>query len=101
MKPLLAVNGLSVHFAGLKAVEDVSFEVTSGSIVGLIGPNGAGKTTLLNRSEEHTSDLQSLMRISSAVFRLKKKKPIHLRYPHDAFSSPAFHLYYFQPRRNR
>ncbi|MFC3678427.1 ABC transporter ATP-binding protein [Ferrovibrio xuzhouensis] len=48
MNPLLAVNGLSVHFTGLKAVEDVSFEVASGSIVGLIGPNGAGKTTLLN-----------------------------------------------------
>ncbi|HEX7075501.1 MAG TPA: ABC transporter ATP-binding protein [Hyphomicrobiaceae bacterium] len=48
MKPLLSVKQLSLHFAGLKAVQDVSFDVAAGSIVGLIGPNGAGKTTLLN-----------------------------------------------------
>ena len=48
MKPLLSVQGLSLHFAGLKAVQDVSFDVYPRSIVGLIGPNGAGKTTLLN-----------------------------------------------------
>src|SRR3546814_9985082 len=39
----------------------------------LAGPGGVGKTHLLLRSEEHTSELQSLMRISYAVFCLKKK----------------------------
>lgn len=44
----LAVESVSMHFAGLKALDKVSMEVRSGEIVGLIGPNGSGKTTLVN-----------------------------------------------------
>jgi branched-chain amino acid transport system ATP-binding protein len=42
---LLAVQGLTKSFGGLRAVANLDFAVPRGSIVGLIGPNGAGKTT--------------------------------------------------------
>ena len=44
----LALEHVSVHFEGLRALSDVSFTVSSGEIVGMIGPNGAGKTTAFN-----------------------------------------------------
>ena len=45
---LLTVSGLSKRFNGVQAVQDVSFTVAPGEILGLIGPNGAGKTTTFN-----------------------------------------------------
>lgn len=45
---VLDVRNVSKNFGGLKAVQDVSFQVNRGMILGIIGPNGAGKTTLFN-----------------------------------------------------
>lgn len=45
---ILSVQGVVKRFGGLMAVNDVSFEVKAGEIVGLIGPNGAGKSTMFN-----------------------------------------------------
>ena len=44
----MAVEGLTIRFGGVTALDNVSFEVARGAICGLIGPNGAGKTTLFN-----------------------------------------------------
>jgi branched-chain amino acid transport system permease protein len=45
---VLSVQGVAKSFAGLRAVNDVTFDVRAGEILGIIGPNGAGKTTLIN-----------------------------------------------------
>jgi ABC-type branched-subunit amino acid transport system ATPase component len=45
---LLKTNGLSKHFGGVAAVDQVNLAVNAGEILGLVGPNGSGKTTVLN-----------------------------------------------------
>lgn len=49
----LSLTDVSLHFGGVKVLQDVSFDVDPGVILGLVGPNGAGKTSLFNCISGH------------------------------------------------
>ena len=68
---LLQVEDLSVHFGGLKAVDEVSLQVPAGGIVALIGPNGAGKTTFFNA-------IIRLQKLTSGTVRFAGRDVTHL-----------------------
>ncbi len=51
--PYLSIHQVTISFGGLKALDDVTFTIESGDLVGLIGPNGSGKTTLINILSGH------------------------------------------------
>jgi len=71
-EPLLEVDGVTMLFAGLKAVDNASLKVYPGEILGLIGPNGAGKTTLLNM-------ISGLYTCTSGSITLDGRQIAHLR----------------------
>ncbi len=48
MSHLIECKNISLHFGGIKAIEDINFFLDEGELVGLIGPNGAGKTSFFN-----------------------------------------------------
>src|SRR3546814_7142403 len=92
-EPVVSLRNLRRSFrqgdATIHVLCGVNLDIMPGEIVALLGPSGSGKSTMLQavglleggftgRSEEHTSELQSLMRISYAVFCLKKKKKIYI-----------------------
>ena len=64
---MLEVNGLSKRFGGFLAVNQVSFELRAGEILGLIGPNGSGKSTTFNL-------IAGTLRPSSGSIRLDGKE---------------------------
>jgi ABC-type branched-subunit amino acid transport system ATPase component len=70
--PMLEVEGVSVRFGGLQAVDQARLTVPAGRIIGLIGPNGAGKSTLFNA-------VSGLVRIESGQIRFKGQRIDHLR----------------------
>jgi branched-chain amino acid transport system ATP-binding protein len=65
--PFLEVNGITKSFGGLKAVDDVTFNMRRDEIIGLIGPNGAGKTTLLRL-------ITGILRPDSGIIKFQGRK---------------------------
>ena len=57
------VTGLTVRYRGVVALDDVSFSLRSGEVLGLIGPNGAGKTTLLDAVSGFTAPAEGSVKV--------------------------------------
>jgi ABC-type sugar transport system ATPase subunit len=74
--PLLSIHGLSKSFAGVKALEDVGFDVEAGCVHALMGENGAGKSTLMKI-------LGGLQQQDAGAIRLRGE-PVRFRSPHEA-----------------
>src|SRR5690625_6914890 len=101
-QPIVEMQGISVEFPGVKALDDVKFRLFPGEVHSLMGENGAGKSTLIkaltgvyqvdsgdiyvadkkrsfkntSRSEEHTSELQSRGHLVCRLLLEKKKTKI-------------------------
>lgn len=72
MQAILKCKNITKYFGGLAAVDNVSFKLGKGEIVGLIGPNGAGKTTLFNL-------ITGLEKVSSGTIEFKGEDITKLR----------------------
>ena len=68
---LLKISNVRKRFGEVLALDDVSFEINSGEVVGLVGSNGAGKTTLLRL-------MSGVYRPTSGSVTLGDKTPVHL-----------------------
>jgi branched-chain amino acid transport system ATP-binding protein len=78
MQPVLDVIGLTMDFGGLRALDAIDMQVSSGEIVALIGPNGAGKTTFFNCITgiyEPTNGEMNVTRPGNRPCRLNRLKP--------------------------
>jgi branched-chain amino acid transport system ATP-binding protein len=73
---LLEVDGLSKHFGGLAAVDDLTFAVREGEAFGIAGPNGAGKTTLFDTITGHARATAGAIRFSGQEIQKKTSHAI-------------------------
>ena len=72
---ILSVENLSRSFGGIKANDDISFNVDQGSILGIIGPNGAGKSTLFDLITGYTkADTGKVKFFEKNIFGLSPDK---------------------------
>ena len=76
---ILSVENLSRSFGGIKANDNISFEVDQGSILGIIGPNGAGKSTLFDLITGYTkADNGKVKLFEKNIFGLSPDKILSL-----------------------
>ncbi len=82
---ILQIKNVTKHFFGVKALNDVSFDINKGEIVGLLGANGAGKSTLL----KIIGGIQS----ADSGEILYEGEPLNLKTPHDAQQKGLISVY--------
>ena len=87
--PLVAVTGLTKYYGDTLAVEDLTFEVAPGEVLGLVGPNGAGKTTTLRMLTGIVHPTAGAVRIGGADLRAE---PVEAK-RHLAFIPDEPHLF--------
>ncbi len=90
MSVLISAQNLEKTYGSTKAVDQVSFDVESGRIVGLIGPNGAGKTTLLNAVLGLTPFDGQLSVLGLDPFRQRKELMQRIAYVSDVAVLPKW-----------
>jgi len=76
MSAILSVSGLSKSFGGVRAVQNVSFDVGEGEMLAMIGPNGAGKTTCFNMVNGQLTPDTGTVRIGGAETVGRKPREI-------------------------
>ncbi len=76
MAARVTLQGVNLHFGGVKVLRDVSFDVEPGSVFGLVGPNGAGKTSLFNCISGHYRPSSGSIRIDGTEVR--GSRPSHM-----------------------
>lgn len=90
MSSLITARGVSKHFGDVRAVDNVSFEIEKGKIMGLIGPNGAGKTTLLKALLGLTDCEGELSVLGLDPFRQRKELMQNICYIADVAVLPRW-----------
>src|SRR5215471_4320631 len=74
--PVLEVDHVTLRFGGVVALNDVTFNLNQGEILGLIGPNGAGKTTCFNAMTGVYAPTEGQIRFRGEVLTGKKRHDI-------------------------
>jgi ABC-2 type transport system ATP-binding protein len=90
MSSLITARGVSKRFGDVRAVDDVSFDIEKGKIMGLLGPNGAGKTTLLKAVLGLTDCEGDLSVLGFDPFRQRKEMMRHICFIADVAVLPRW-----------
>lgn len=88
-EPVVKVKGLTKIFPSVKAVDDVSFHIYPGEILGLLGPNGAGKTTIIHMLLGLTTPSAGKIKIFGLDLKKKREKIVqHINFSSTYVSMP-------------
>jgi ABC-2 type transport system ATP-binding protein len=77
-EPVVKVKGLIKVFPSIKAVDDVSFHIYPGEILGLLGPNGAGKTTIIHMLLGLTTPTAGEIKIFGLDLKKQREKLVRI-----------------------